>query len=211
MIVSLDHNSNTATLVSRTTAPIDGGILSASQGNTQILPNGNIFHGWGSVAAISEHSLGDDGKYTPVLFANFTATDVAGTIMNYRAFSFEWQSTPENSKPDVYSYAQNNTSPNAIYVSWNGATTVATWNFYAANAIGDDFVSIGSTGKRGFETMWTADAFHEWIMVEAVGPDNTSLRNSSYQPTFVPGQNLEGACDAAGCTLSNQVYPGISA
>lgn len=207
MVISLDHNANTATLLSQTFAPIPGGIRSDSQGNTQVLPNGNVFHGWGSVAAISEHALDDNGDYQGVLFANFTATNVDGTVMNYRAFSAEWQSTPAYTKPDVYSYAQNNTAPNTIYVSWNGATTVANWNFYAADQIGDPFMSIGSTAKNGFETVWTADAFHQWIMVEAVGPDGTSLRNSSFQPTFVPSQAMmSGACDATGCLVSQQQY-----
>lgn len=206
MLISLDHNANTATLLSQTFAPIDGGILSDSQGNTQFLPNGNVFHGWGSVAAVSEHALDDNGDWQGVLFANFTATDVDGTVMSYRAFSAEWQSTPAYTKPDVYSYAQNNTAPNTVYVSWNGATTVANWNFYAADQIGDPFMSIGSTGKKGFETVWIADAFHQWIMVEAVGPDGTSLRNSSFQPTFVPSQSMAGACDAMGCFVSQQQY-----
>ena len=126
--------------------------------------------------------------------------------MNYRTFSFEWQSTPSNTKPSVYSYALNDTSPNAIYVSWNGATTVANWNFYAADAIGEEFVSIGSTGKQGFETMFRADAFHRWVMVEAVGPDGTSLRNSSFQPTFVPSEGLVKACDEFTCLISMNAW-----
>lgn len=206
MVISLDHGANTASLISQTFAPVDGGILSDSQGNSQQLPNGNVFHGWGSIAALSEHALDDNSDYQAVFFATFGDITQPGTVMNYRAFSFEWQSTPANTKPAVYSYAQNDTTPNAIYVSWNGATTVATWNFYAADAIGDEFVSIGSTGKQGFETMFRADAFHRWVMVEAVGPDGTSLRNSSFQPAFVPSEGLVRACDETGCLISMETY-----
>jgi len=206
MLISLDHNANTATLLSQTFAPIAGGILSDSQGNTQFLPNGNVFHGWGSVAAVSEHALDANGQWQDVLFANFTATNVDGTVMSYRAFSAEWQSTPAYTKPDVYSYAQNTTAANTVYVSWNGATTVASWNFYASDQIGDPFMSIGNTTKKGFETVWTADAYHPWILVEAVDSSFQSLRNSSFQPTFVPSQSMAGACNAAGCYVSEQRY-----
>jgi hypothetical protein len=130
-------------------APLDNGILSDSQGNSQHLEDGHIFHSWGSIAALSEHVLDENGDYQTVLFATFGDVTKPGSVMNYRAFSFEWQSTPANTKPSVYSYAQNDTSANAIYVSWNGATTVANWNFYAADAIGEEFLSIGRISSMG--------------------------------------------------------------
>lgn len=206
MVISLDHNENTASLVSQTFAPLEDGILSDSQANSQHLDDDHIFHGWGSIGAISEHAPDGNGDYQPVLFATFADVTQPGSVMNYRAFSYEWQSTPSNTKPAVYSYAQNNTAPNAIYVSWNGATTVATWNFYAADAIGEEFVAIGSKGREGFETMFVAEEFHQWVMVEAVGPDGTSLRNSSFQPTFVPSEGLVGACDASSCLISMDAW-----
>lgn len=206
MVISLDHNEGTASLVSQTFAPLEGGILSDSQANTQLLADDHVFHGWGSIGAISEHALDDNDDYQTVLFATFADVTKPGSVMNYRAFSFEWQSTPSNTVPAVYSYAKNDTSPNAIYVSWNGATTVANWNFYAADAIGEEFVPVGSAGKQGFETMFRADAFHRWVRVEAVGPDGTSLRNSSFQPVFVPSEALMSACDDLTCTISMQTW-----
>jgi hypothetical protein len=206
MVISLDHNEGIASLVSQTFAPLEGGILSDSQANSQHLNNGHVFHGWGSIGAISEHALNENGDYQPVFFATFADVTQPGSVMNYRAFSFEWQSTPSNTKPSAYSYAQNDTSANAIYISWNGATTVANWNFYAADTIGDEFVSIGSKGREGFETMFRANAFHRWVMVEAVGPDGTSLRNSSFQPTFLPSEALMSACDELSCVISMDAW-----
>ena len=200
MIITIDHNAGEATMLSRTFAPFGQGVLSNSQGNTQVLPNGNIFHGWGSVAAISEHRpRSTDNTYEPVLAAQFCPLD--GTFaMNYRAFSFDgWQSTPSNTKPSVYSYAQNTDSANRITVSWNGCTTVQRWRFYGASEVGQEFKLLGATTKQGFETVWTTPQFYPWVMVEALGPDGTSLRNSSYQPTFVPSQALANSCNADGC------------
>jgi hypothetical protein len=206
MVISLDHDEGTASLISQTFAPLENGILSDSQGNSQHLDDGHVFHGWGSIAALSEHALDENGDYQTLLLATFGDVTQPGTVMNYRAFSFEWQSTPANTKPSVYSYAQNDTSANAIYVSWNGATTVADWNFYAANAIGEEFAGIGSKGREGFETMFRAEEFHRWVMVEAVGPDGTSLRNSSFQPTFIPSESLVGACDELTCLFSMDAW-----
>lgn len=206
MVISLSHVSKTATLLSQTFAPLDGGILSDSQANSQHLPDDHVFHGWGSIGAISEHALDENGEYETVLFATFADTTRPGSVMNYRAFSFEWQSTPSTTKPAVYSYAQNSSSPNAIYVSWNGATTVAKWRFYAADEIGEEFMLIGQNGKEGFETLFRAGEFHRWVMVEAVGPDGSSLRNSSFQPTFVPSEGLVGVCDGVGCEVSMRTW-----
>ena len=193
MFISLDNNEATATLLSQTFAPLVGGILSDSQANSHHLSNDHVFHGWGSIGAVSEHAPDENGDYQTVLFATFADVTKPSSMMNYRAFSYEWQSKPSKTKPNVCSYAQNDTAANAIYVSRNGATTVANWNFYAADAIVEEFFSIGSKGKEGFETLFRTGTFYSWVMVEAVGPDGTSLRNSSFQPTFVPRPYLVGA------------------
>lgn len=194
--ITLDMTKMTATETRRTMGP-NGGIASCSQGNTQSLANGHVFNGWGDKAWISER----DGNNDLVLAGTFTATpDYDSTAMSYRSFSFEWESTPNNTKPSVYSYALNSdSSTNTIYVSWNGATTVANWRFYGAATIGDNFDVIGRTGHAGFETMWRAPKYYAWVMVEALGPDGTSLGNSSYQPTFVPSETLATYCNDFTC------------
>lgn len=213
-VIELYLGNHTATQISQTLPP--NGYLSVSQGNTQVLAGGNVFHGWGSIPAFSEHSpdgsivlngtfavVGQAPTFVSIATKHLEITTSDHPIQNYRAFSFEWQSTPATTKPAVYSYALTTSSPNTIYVSWNGATTVANWNFYAADRIGDAFVPIGTTGHRGFETVWTAPQYHLWIMVEAVGPDGTSLRNSSFQPTFTPSEALVNSCDESECGLAS--------
>lgn len=191
-VIALNHTDHTAKLLSITYPPYN--TTSLSQGNTQLLANGNVFHGWGDVPQISEH----DGDGNVILAASFA--NKQGTIMNYRAFSFDnWNSTPANTVPAVYSYALNTTAPTSIYTSWNGATEVATWRYYGAQNIGDNFTSIGSTPKNGFETLWTVPEFYKWVMAEAVSASGASLRNSSFQPTFTPGELLVGSCTETGC------------
>ncbi|KAF2717820.1 hypothetical protein K431DRAFT_232342 [Polychaeton citri CBS 116435] len=200
MIINIDHGAKRASLMQQVRANfIPQGIMSASQGNTQILSNGNFFIGWGSRAWLSEHSPDGD----TVFAAHYADPLIAGGAMNYRAFSFEWESTPANTVPAVYSYALDQDSANRIYVSWNGATTVGIWRFYAASNVGDSFVPIGTTAKDGFETVWVADTYYSWVMVEAVALDGSSLRNSSFQPTFVPSRQLSASCNQDQCPLIN--------
>lgn len=74
------------------------GILSTSQGSTQLLDNGNVFMGWGSEPYISEHT--EDG--TPNMQGQFGAQNVS---MSYRAFKADWVGTPD-STPALCSAAE---------------------------------------------------------------------------------------------------------
>ncbi|KXT17395.1 hypothetical protein AC579_3853 [Pseudocercospora musae] len=197
-IVAIDYGKGLGTasarLLSVTYPPLS--TISASQGNTQVLENGNIFHGWGDVPAFSEHA--PDG--TVVLAGEFSQP--GGGMFSYRAFSFDnWTSTPSNTVPSVYTYALNETSPTNIYASWNGATTVSTWRYYGSQNIGDAFDVVGNTTKGGFETLWVAPSFYRWIMVEAVAQNGTSLRNSSYQATLTPSEAMLPSCRESGCAV----------
>lgn len=197
MVIALDHATNSARTLSQQHAPTLQPLFSDTQGNTQLLPNGNRFHGWGNKPWISEHA--SDG--TPLFAATYTTAPYNQTAMNYRAFSFEgWQSTPANTRPSVYSYAYDCDSANRIYVSWNGATSVVAWNYYGTWAIGGELEFLGRDRKgREFEHYWVAGGYWPWVVVEAVGEDGMGLRNSSLQATFVPSEGLRGACDLEGC------------
>ncbi|OCK85415.1 hypothetical protein K432DRAFT_421785 [Lepidopterella palustris CBS 459.81] len=172
MVISIDLNAKIATLLSRTVAPIPGGILSDSQGNTQILSNGAVFHGWGSVAAISE----TNSKGEAVLFASYGAYPV----MNYRAYSYPWNGFPLD-KPALVAPAQtqNYSTPIVAYVSWNGATEVKSWRFWGSTSNAGPFSNMGMVNKAGFETTFTSPVYNPFIFVEAVGFNGESWANSS--------------------------------
>lgn len=193
--ISIDHNSGNATLINEIFFP-NGGILTTSQGNTQTLDNGGAFIGWGDNPYFSEHSANG----SVVLLANW---GVSGTAMSYRSFTSAWESTPASTIPAVYSYAKSTNSSNQIYISWNGATTVANWRIYGAQGVGDDFKVLGITSKMGFETFWESSSFYQWVRVEALGTNGTSLRNSSYTSTFVPSEALASACTDSGCATAS--------
>jgi hypothetical protein len=175
MIVALDHETNTATLIKRFEAPGEG-LRSTSQGNTQLLPNGNMLIGWGSIPSISEHTA--DG--TPIYFATLMDND----SMNYRTFKYNWTATPADSPALAVRAPPNGAT--TFWASWNGGTDYSHWNFYGTSADSDDFVLLARIGKQGFQTTYTSSNFHPQTFAEAVAEDGSSMRKSSVVKPSLP-------------------------
>ncbi|KAI9815742.1 MAG: hypothetical protein M1827_002138 [Pycnora praestabilis] len=192
MVIAIDNATNTAKLINQYIAP-DGGLLSTSQGNTQILPNTNVFLGWGDNDNITEHTA--DG--TPVFAATFAFTGA----LQYRSFKFNWTATPIDT-PALYTYAKTTSASTVFYVSWNGATEVDIWRFYTSNSTTGSFNVLANTTKLGFETIYTAPAYQAWAFVEGVTANGTSLANSSLVGTFSPGPALVGQCGDTQCLMA---------
>ena len=120
-MVEIDEDAMRATLVREYTHPDK--LLSATQGNVQVLPNGNVFVGWGSSPVISEFS--HDGE---LLFDAAFPTEGE----TYRAFRFPWKGYPKTHPAIAAESGQGDKVK--IYASWNGATEVATWQVLAGSA-----------------------------------------------------------------------------
>ena len=190
--VAMNNETMTASLLQAYQAPDPtGGLLSASQGNLQQLPNGNVFLGWGQNCFISE-SLADG---TPVFYAQFALTGA----LQYRSFKFNFSSNPTD-QPALFTYAHNESASTAYYVSWNGATEVASWTFYSGSSP-DNLTLVGNTKKNGFETVGTQPAYQAWSLAEAVAANGSAIRNSTLVGTFVPGSTLSPLCTDMQCPL----------
>lgn len=191
--ISLDFKTMKASQYRPETRHPEDLILSASQGNTQLLSNGNVFHSFGDWPRFTEHTLDGnciwEGRIGPA----------QGTNMVYRAYSSPWKATPKHSKPALWTYSKTSDSAVVFYVSWNGATEVAKWNFYGANDVNDYFGLIGTTDKRGFETVFTSQTHFTYSFVEAISVTGESLRNSSMVMTFLPSPQLAASCNDMNC------------
>jgi Arylsulfotransferase (ASST) len=89
--------------------------LSHALGSMQVLPNGHVLVGWGTEPWFTEY--GPDGT------VHLDAKLPKGG-QNYRAFRFPWIGKPaEPPRLKVLSEHGHRT----VYVSWNGATEVASW------------------------------------------------------------------------------------
>src|SRR5215210_1625175 len=153
IVLKLDHEEMSASLVHQYTHP-DKKYADAA-GNTQSLPNGNAFIGWGRALAISEFS--EEGE---LLFD----LRLPPENRSYRAFRFPWSAYPSD-RPALMA---ERTSENEVrvYASWNGATEVATWEVLAGPRPGQ-LESLGSVPHDGFETAILVQTSDPYVAVRA--------------------------------------------
>ncbi|HET7272871.1 MAG TPA: arylsulfotransferase family protein [Rubrobacter sp.] len=147
IVVELDMDAMKATLLREYAYPEKR--IAPSQGNMQVLPNANVFIGWGSEPHISEFS--HDGEL--LLDARFLPK-----VESYRAFRFPWSAHPTDHP--AAAVEQRSEEKVTLYVSWNGATEVATWEVLAGTRH-DRLESLGSVPRDGFETA---------MLVQTAGP-----------------------------------------
>jgi hypothetical protein len=165
IVVELDEEAMKATLVRAYTHPDE--LVSTSQGNMQVLPNGNVFVGWGSEPFVSEFSR--DGE---LLFdARIPPDDDS-----YRAFRFPWKGQPA-AAPDVAADRRSDDEV-TLYASWNGATEVESWEVLAG-AHTDQLEPLGSVPRNGFETAISARTGEPHIAVRARDSSGRILGTSS--------------------------------
>lgn len=165
LVLTLDEEAMTATLASEYLHPTE--ILSVSQANLQLLPNGNAFVGWGSAPVFSE--FGPDGD------VRFNGRFPTGG-MSYRAYRCEWTGLP-NVPPDV-AVAAGGGSAVTVYASWNGATRVARWEVLAGPAP-DQLELVGSASRTGFETEIEIDTEEPFVAARALDGSGNVLGAST--------------------------------
>jgi hypothetical protein len=167
LLISPDHQTGTATLLSQITH--EPPLIAESQGSVQALANGDWFVGWGQLPDFSEFNA--EGK---LLFdAHFPATD-----QSYRDFRFVWSGTPAH----VPAFAFTPGSPGAgtVYVSWNGATEVASWRVLAG-APSSSLRAVVQAARSGFETsiVLPAGTSGPYLQVQALGAAGQVLGTSA--------------------------------
>lgn len=154
--------------------------LTHLRGNVQLLPNSNVFVGWSTNGYISEST--PTGEC--VLEARFASMRFA----NYRAYKFNFTSSPSE-PPTLKAFAFGappGTISTIFYVSWNGATEVASWNFYGSKDPAAGLILVGRVPKSGFETMFTFAGYIPNVFAEAVDADGRVLGTSGLEWTIAP-------------------------
>jgi hypothetical protein len=197
MLVALDTASApmTARIIKQWDRP-DGG-LTDMRGSAQILPDGGAFVGWSAEGYLSEFTA--DGRL--VLEAKF----LSPRYKSYRLYKFNFTGSPTE-PPALKTYAYSSGSSVAAmvsvsYVSWNGATEVAKWNFYGSQDESAGFSMIGSAAKSGFETSYMSARYVRFTYAEAISADGRILGKSDIQRTILP--------NGLGGTLSDLTAPSI--
>jgi hypothetical protein len=138
--LQLDMHTMTATLVRsyEHTNPLVAG----SQGNLQALANGDWVVGWGQAGYLSE--VNPAGQ---VLFNAHLPPDWE----SYRTFVAPWSGHPAQPPALVAEAATGTHAQTTAYVSWNGATEVASWQVLAG-ASPTTLEPAAAAARSGFET-----------------------------------------------------------
>ncbi|KAJ5280503.1 ASST-domain-containing protein [Penicillium angulare] len=216
LIVALDTTTSpkTARITRRYGRP--DGDLSRLRGNVQILPGGNAFVCWSDSGYISEFS--EDGDN--LLEAKFLTSQ----FYNYRAYKFEFTGRPSEPPALVASTTKsdNDGLKTPIYVSWNGATDIAYWQFYSQKSEDQSPSLIGRVDKTNFETVCIADGHVQWVFAEAFDSAGEILGRSEVYHTAKTSQwgswtlssvswhlTLWGACLGLFYWLMIRLRPGI--
>jgi hypothetical protein len=140
-------------------------LLAEFEGNVQQLSNGDYFVGWGQRPYFSEYDR--HGK------AIFDARFVANTA-NYRAFRFPWTGTPTT--PPALT-ASNTGGHTNVYMSWNGATQVASWRILGGQSA-TALTPVKTAGASGFETAAQISTV-PYVQVQALDAQGTVLGSSA--------------------------------
>jgi hypothetical protein len=171
LAIRLDQSKRTASLISATRHPRR--LLTATQGNQQTLPNGDFLVGWGSQRQLTEYDSAGKVLFNAALSLGYES---------YRTYRLPWVGLPQ-SRPKVAATDEPGAGTDA-YMSWNGATEVASWELFAGSSP-STLQSVGRAPKRGFETRMTAPGDPHFVQGRARDRAGNVLSTSA--PTRVKG------------------------
>jgi arylsulfotransferase ASST len=188
-IIRLDLKAKTATLAQsfvRTSEPL----ITGSQGDVQLLGNGNRMIGWGGLP-------------------NFTEFNASGGIvfdgqfpkgeMSYRVYRYVWAGQPAQ-PPAIAATIQRKSAQcplgarcplelqTTVYMSWNGATGVASWRVLWGSSL-TRLKPIARVRRSGFETNVTFPGTEHYVRAQALGPAGKVLAGSPIvlRPNVITG------------------------
>jgi Arylsulfotransferase (ASST) len=138
-LIKLNLAAKTATLA-RALVRTSGPLSTGSQGNLQTLPTGGWMIGWGGLPNFTEFNARGEIVYDAQLPRGENS---------YRVYRLPWSGQPSERPAAV---AKTTGTATAVYASWNGATTVASWQLLTGSSAGH-LTAVSTTPKSGFETV----------------------------------------------------------
>ena len=153
--IRLDLKHMTASLVKEYDHPPP--IASAFEGGEQLLPDGDMFVGWGQQPYFTEFNSAGKADFD----AHFTVP-----TSSYRAYRFPWSAQPPTTPALAAAPGADGTAN--VWASWNGATDVSAWRVLAGPTVGS-LVPIVTAQKRGFETAIGAHNGNSFYALQALG------------------------------------------
>jgi hypothetical protein len=140
-------------------------LLAEFEGNVQALSHGYHFVGWGEEPYFTEY----DRRGREILDGRFISQTAS-----YRAYRFPWSATPA-SPPDLT--ATSSAGNMTLYMSWNGATGVASWRVLGGNSAGA-LQPVTTVPSTSFETTVTTPQ-QPYVQVQALDSHGNVLGTSA--------------------------------
>ncbi len=167
VVLSLNPQTRTVTLESQLTH--SPGLVVESQGNAELLGNGDWFVGWGQEPYFSE--LSPTGQQ--LFDAHFPPH-----TQSYRSFRMPWSGTPGHLP--ALAFVPGGSGAGTAYASWNGATQVGSWRLLAGGSP-SALHAILTVPRSGFETAMTVPAgtIGPYVAVQALDPTGRPLSSSA--------------------------------
>jgi hypothetical protein len=162
--VRLSYPAHRTTLVSAYTNTTR--LLSLTQGNVQVLPDGNTFVGWGQEPYFAEFSK--TGRQLFSLHFRYP-------LQSYRGYRFPWWGRPTGWPPTIAASTHGRSS--TVYASWNGATDVAYWEVLAGRTP-NALAPLGKFRDTGFETAMSVSSAGPYFAVRALDINRRSIGTS---------------------------------
>ncbi len=163
LVLKLNQVSHTATVAAQYTHDSPD---AAYMGNTQLLPDGDVFVGWGAQPYFSEYSKSGELLLDGVL---------PGPDLSYRATAIQhWTGVPL-SPPD--GAVRQHAGKSTVYASWNGATGVRSWRVLAGPSAGALAV-VAVKPRSGFETPIPVQAGNRFFKVQALDASGRVIGSS---------------------------------
>ncbi|MFE1251630.1 arylsulfotransferase family protein [Streptomyces sp. NPDC058735] len=139
-------------------------LVSATQGNNQVLPNGNAFIGWGQSSYYSEYA-GEGNTAADGSRNQLYDVRLPGSNISYRSFRYEWTGTPYY-PPRAAVRADARGS--VVHASWNGSTETRAWRVLAGSGPRSLSVVVERARRSGFETAVRTDCPGPFFRVQAL-------------------------------------------
>lgn len=141
-------------------------MLVTSQGSVEVMPNGNVFVGWGSEPYYSEYAADGTLLYDARL---------PKKSHSYRAFRADWTGRP--TKPPAIAAKRASTEHLLVYASWNGATDVAHWEVLTGPSK-HSLDAVARASRAGFETAIEVKTRDRYVAVRARDDNDRVLGHS---------------------------------
>jgi hypothetical protein len=166
LLLRLDEAAGTAELVRELLPPRQ--VDSSSQGSFTLHPeDGSATIGWGSTYIVTSYDSAGEIVWDGAMPAGFSS---------YRAYREPWQGQPLDDP--VVSVEAADDGVVTAWVSWNGASEVATWELVAGTDT-DQLSSASTAEADGFESGLPVPEGAALIAVRALGADGETLGESA--------------------------------